>query len=29
MGFVVVGEEDVDVGNNVFMIDYIMEVAVD
>ena len=29
MGFVVIGEEDVDVGNNVFMIDYIMEVAVD
>ena len=29
MGFVVVGEEDVPVGNNVFMEDYIMEVAVD
>jgi GNAT superfamily N-acetyltransferase len=28
MGFVVIGEEDVDVGNNVFMIDYIMEVPV-
>jgi diamine N-acetyltransferase len=28
MGFAIIGEEDVDVGNNVFMIDYIMEVAV-
>lgn len=29
MGFVVVGEEDVPVGNDVFMNDYIMEVDVD
>jgi GNAT superfamily N-acetyltransferase len=28
MGFVVIGEEDVPVGNNVFMYDYIMEVEV-
>ena len=28
MGFVVIGEEDVPVGNNVFMNDYIMEVQV-
>ena len=28
MGFVVIGEEDVPIGNNVFMNDYIMEVAV-
>ena len=29
LGFVVIGEEDVPVGNNVFMNDYIMEVPVD
>jgi diamine N-acetyltransferase len=28
LGFRVVGEEDVDIGNNYFMIDYIMEAAV-
>ena len=28
LGFRVIGEEDVDIGNNYFMIDYIMEAAV-
>jgi hypothetical protein len=28
MGFVVIGEEDVPLGNDVFMTDYIMEVVV-
>jgi hypothetical protein len=28
MGFVVIGEEDIDIGNNYLMNDYIMEVPV-